>query len=62
MKYVGADAIDAMAAMEKRRLHPALGAFKEVEGIMPARLREIIGYMDGTKITPLGLKNFNQGR
>ena len=45
-----------MAAMEKRGLHPALGAFKEVEGITPDRLRDIVGYMDGTKSTLRGLK------
>ena len=45
-----------MAAMEKRGLHPALGTFKEVEGITPDRLREIVGYMDGTKSTLPGLK------
>ena len=42
--------------MEKRGLHPALGAFKEVEGITSHRLREIIGYTVGTKSTPPGLK------
>ena len=40
--FVGTAVVDAMAAMEKRGLHPALGTFKEVEGIMPDRLREII--------------------
>ena len=45
-----------MAAMEKRGLHPAFGTFKEVEGIMPDQLREIVGYMDGTKSTLPGLK------
>ena len=45
-----------MAAMEKRGLHPALGAFKEVEGITPHRHRDIVGYMDGTKSTLPGLK------
>ena len=45
-----------MAAMEKRGLHPALGAFKEVVGITLGRLREIVGYMDGTKSTLPGLK------
>ena len=45
-----------MAAMEKRGLHPALGTFKEVEGITPDRLRDIVGYMDGTKSTLPGLK------
>ena len=45
-----------MAAMEKRGLHPALGAFKEVEGITPDRLRNIVGYMDGTKSTIPGLR------
>ena len=47
-----------MAAMEKRGLHPALGTFKEVEGITPHRLRDIVGYMDGTKSTLPGLKKF----
>ena len=45
-----------MAAIEKRGLHPALGTFKEVEGITPDRLRDIVGYMDGTKSTLPGLK------
>ena len=56
VKYVGAAGVDAMAAMEKRGLYPSLGAFKDVEGIMPDRLREIVGYMVGTKSTPSGLK------
>ena len=56
MKFVGTVAVDAMAAMEKRGLHPALSAFKEVEGITPDRLREIVVYMDGTKSTLPGLK------
>ena len=30
--------------------------FKEVEGITPDRLRDIVGYMDGTKSTLPGLK------
>ena len=41
--------------MEKRGLHRALDTFEEVEGIMPDRRREIIGYMDGTKSTLPGL-------
>ena len=45
-----------MAAMEKRGLHPAPGTFKEVEGITADRFRDIVGYMDGTKSTLLGLK------
>ena len=45
-----------MAAMEKRGLHPALRTFKEVESITPDRLRDIVGYMDGTKSTLPGLK------
>ena len=49
-----------MAAMEKRGLHSALGAFKEVEGIMPDQLREIVGYTDGTKSTLPGLKKKKQ--
>ena len=35
VKYACADAIDAMAATEKRAMYPALGTFKQVEGIMP---------------------------
>ena len=34
VKYVGADAVDTMAPMEKRELYPTLGAIKEVESIM----------------------------
>ena len=49
-----------MAAMEKRGLHPALGTFKEVEGITPDRLREIVGYMDGTKGPYLVSKNYKR--
>ena len=56
MKFVDLVAIDAMAAIEKRGLHPALGTFKELEGITPDRLRDIVGYMDGTKSTTPGLK------
>ena len=56
VKFVGLASVDAMAAMEKRGLHRALGTFKEVEGITPDRLRNIVGYMDGTKSTLPGLK------
>ena len=56
VKFVGHAAVDAMAAMEKRGFHPALGTFKEVKGISPERLRDILGYMDGTKSTLPGLK------
>ena len=56
MKFVGLAALDAMATMEKRGLHPALGTFKEVEGLTHDRLRDIVGYMDGTKSTLPGLK------
>ena len=45
-----------MAAMEERGLHPALGAFKEVEGITLDGLRAIVGYMDGTNSTLPGQK------
>ena len=45
-----------MPATEKRTLHPALGTFREVEGITPDQLRDIVGCMDGTKSTLLGLK------
>ena len=56
MKYVGAAAVDTMAAMEKRGLYPALGAFRGVEGIMRGPLWEIVGYMDWIKIALSGLK------
>ena len=56
VKFVGTAAVDAVAAMEKRGLHPAPGTFKEVEGIMADQLREIVRYMDGTKSTLRGLK------
>ena len=36
-------------AMEKRGLYPSLGVFKDVEGNMPDRLGQIIGYMHGTR-------------
>ena len=54
--YVGAAAVDAMAAMEKCGLYPALGAFKNVESIMCDQFREIVGYIDWTKSTLPGLK------
>ena len=39
VKYVCATTVDATAAMEKRGLYTALGAFKDVEGILPYRIR-----------------------
>ena len=56
MKFVGLAAVDAMAATEKCGLPPPLGTFKEVEGITPDRLRDMVSYMDGTKGTLPGLK------
>ena len=57
VKFVGIAAVDGMGAVEKRGLHSARGAFKEVESITRDRFREVVGYMDGTKSTLLGLKN-----
>ena len=42
--------------MEKRDVEPALGVFKECEGLMPDRLSSIVLYMSGTKSTVLGIK------
>ena len=60
VKYVGADAVDAMAAMEKRGLYPTLGTFKEAEGIMLDQLGEIVAYIEGTKSTLSGLKKIEK--
>ena len=42
--------------MEKRDVEPALGVFKECEGLMPDRLSGIVLYMSGTKSSVLGIK------
>ena len=56
MKFVSTTAVDGMAAMEKRGSPPAHGTFKEAEGIMPDRLRELADYTDRTKSRLPGLK------
>ena len=42
--------------MEKRDVEPALGVFKELEGLMPDRLSSIVLYMSGTKSSLLCIK------
>ena len=42
--------------MEKRDVEPALGVFKECEGLMPDKLPGIVLYMSGTKSSVLGIK------
>ena len=42
VKFVGQPAFDAVYGMEKRNLEPALGVFKECEGLMPDRLSGIV--------------------
>ena len=42
--------------MEKRDVEPAVGVFKECEGLMPDRLSSIVLYMSGIKSTVLGIK------
>ena len=43
--------------MPKRDVEPALGVFKECEGLMPDRLSGIVLYMSGTKSSVLGIKH-----
>ena len=56
VKFIGQPAIDTVYGMEKRDVEPALGVFKECEGLMPNRLSSIVLYMSGTKSTILGIK------
>ena len=42
--------------MEKPDVEPALGVFKECEGLMPNRVSSIVLYMSGTKSSVLGIK------
>ena len=42
--------------MEKGDVEPALGVFKECEGLMPDRLSSIVLYMSGTKSLVMGIK------
>ena len=42
--------------MEKRDVEPALGVFKECEGLMRDRLSNLVLYMSGTKSTVQGIK------
>ena len=35
VKFIGQPAVDAVYEMEKRDVEPALGVFKECEGLMP---------------------------
>ena len=56
MKFIGHPAVDAIYGMEKRDVEPALGVFKECEGLMPDRLSSIVLYMSVPKSTILGIK------
>ena len=56
VKFIGQPAVDEVYGMEKRDVEPALGVFKECEGLMPDRLSGIVLYMSGTKSSVLGIK------
>ena len=56
VKFIGQPAVDAVYGMETRHVEPALGVFKECEGLMPDRLSSIICYMSGTRSTVPGIK------
>ena len=56
VKFIGQPAVDAVYGMEKRDVEPALGVFKECEGLMPDRLSSVVLYMWGTKSSVLGIK------
>ena len=56
IKFIGQQAVHAVYGMEKRDVEPALGVFKECEGLMPDRLPSIVFYMSGTKSSILGIK------
>ena len=49
VKFIGQPAVDAVYGMEKRDVEPALGVFKDCEGLMPDMLSGIVLYMSGTK-------------
>ena len=51
VKFIGQPGVDAVYGMEKRDVEPALGVFKECEGLMQDRLSSILLYMSGTKST-----------
>ena len=55
VKFIGQPAVDAVYGMEKRDVEPALGVFKECEGLMPDRLSSIVLYMSDTKSSVLGI-------
>ena len=56
VKFIAQPAVDAVYGMEKRDVEPALGVFKECEGLMPDRLSSIVLYTSGTKSLVLGIK------
>ena len=56
VKFIGQAAVDAIYGMEKRDVEPALGVFKECEGLMPDRLSSVVLYMSVTKSPVLGIK------
>ena len=56
VKFVWQPIVDAVCGMEKRDVEPALGVFKECEGLMSYKLSSIVLYMSGTKSTVLGIK------
>ena len=51
VKFIGQPIVDAVFGMQKRDVEPALGVFKEWEGLMRDRLSSIVLYMSGTKST-----------
>ena len=56
VKFIGQPAVDAVYGMEKRDVEPALGVFKECEGLMTDRLSGIVLYVSGLKSSVLGIK------
>ena len=56
VKFIRQPAVDAVYGMEKRDVEPALGVFKECEGLMLDRLPGFVLYMSGTKSSVLGIK------
>ena len=56
VNFIGQPHVNAVYGMEKRDVEPALGVFKECEGLMPDRLSGLVLYMSGTKSSVLGIK------
>ena len=55
VKFIGQLAVDTVYGMEKPDVEPALGVFKECEGLMPDRVSSIVLRMSGTKSIVLGI-------